>query len=114
MDLHKEIAELHRLAESKVNYFKAKVKNLVTLENARIENLNKDSLAAYQVLKDAQNLEYEKVIHAWSAENQKAEKEFNVKKQENIKEIAGKRIIVSPIFQPVINEFLKQETEVVQ
>jgi hypothetical protein len=37
MELHEEVAELHRKHEQRVNYFKAKVKNLVSDENARIQ-----------------------------------------------------------------------------
>jgi len=37
-ELHKNISAIHRQFEQKVNYYKAKVKNLVTLENARIAN----------------------------------------------------------------------------
>lgn len=35
-DIHSELSELHRTYEQKVNYFKAKVKNLVSSENARL------------------------------------------------------------------------------
>jgi hypothetical protein len=40
MELHEELAGLHRGYEQKVNYFKAKVKNAVTAENARIAKEN--------------------------------------------------------------------------
>lgn len=35
-DIHSELSELHRTYEQKVNYFKAKVKNLTSSENARL------------------------------------------------------------------------------
>ena len=40
--IHEELATLHRQYEQRVNYFKAKVKNLVTEENARIARENGD------------------------------------------------------------------------
>ena len=40
LDLHEEFVKLHRKHEARVNYFKAKIKNLTSLENSRIQKEN--------------------------------------------------------------------------
>ena len=105
--LHEELAAHHRKAEQRVNYFKAKIKNLLTTANSEISKSN--SVKQNEV--NARNKEimesYEKACNEWEGQNAKALHEFEEKRQNRISEIAGMRIEVDPRFQKTIDLFLK-------
>ena len=107
LEIHEELANTHREYEQKVNYFKSKVKNAVTKENARIANENGDAVAkaneANQILRD----EYRKLNEEWSAFVRKETQEFEAKRQGRIEAAVALKIDVAPRFQPVVDEFLK-------
>lgn len=108
LKLHEELAALHRDYEQKVNYYKAKVKNLVTEENARIAKVN----AEKEQEVNQRNLELRKKYEAelMDANNKRKEisNEFEKERQKKIKEIASMRIEIDSRFQDTINIFLKQ------
>ena len=110
-DLHEQLAGVHRNHEQRVNYFKAKVKNLVTTENARIakENAVKEASIAeanQKVLSD-----YNKAKEEWQASYRKASHLFEEERQNEIKKTAALRISIDPRFQTVIDMFLKDVAE---
>lgn len=111
LKLHEELAEIHRGYEQRVNYFKAKVKNLTTAENARIANVNAD--AETQAEKTNENLrtEYDLARKKFAAEIQAVKVEFEKERQKRIKEAAALRIDVNPRFQKVVDIFLKKLPE---
>ena len=108
LEIHEELANTHREYEQKVNYFKSKVKNAVTKENARIANENADAVAkaneANQTLRD----EYRKLNEEWSAFVRKETQEFEAKRQARIEAAVALKIDVAPRFQSVVDEFLNQ------
>ena len=67
--LHENLAELHRTYEQRVNYFKAKVKNLVTAENARIAKINADDMSDYNRAKAERDSAYDKQYNEWLKES---------------------------------------------
>lgn len=93
LSLHEEISRIHSKYEQKVNYFKAKVKNLVTLKNAEIAKKNMDIRAAY-----------DKKVQDYTTALETERQEHNLKIQNKIKEVAAKRIQIADMFQDVINE----------
>ena len=105
-ELHKNLSGVHRQYEQKVNYYKAKVKNLVTLENAKIANEN----AALQTLENEannkMNTQFSIAFQEWQGKRNKAEMEFNGNIQNEIGKVAGLRIMVDPRFKVVIDRFL--------
>ena len=111
MKVHEELAAMHRKYEQRVNYFKAKVKNLVTAENARIAAHNNE--IANEVAKQNALLqaEYDKQFGAYHDEVRKVRSEFEKERQKKISEIAAMRIQVDPRFQDVVDTFLKQLDE---
>ena len=109
--LHEELAELHRTYEQRVNYFKAKVKNLVTAENARIAKLNADAVTEYNKAKAVRDSAYEKEYNAWAAQGAQAMNDYEIKRQELITAISKYRIEIDPRFQEVIDLFMKPDTE---
>ena len=109
--LHEELAELHRTYEQRVNYFKAKVKNLVTAENARIAKLNADAVTEYNKSKAERDSAYEKEYNAWAAQRAQVTNDYEIKRQELITAISKYRIAIDPRFQEVIDLFMKPDTE---
>jgi hypothetical protein len=105
-ELHKNISAIHRQFEQKVNYYKAKVKNLVTLENARIVNDNAFLQGFENEANDKRNSQYSIAIQEWQGKRRKAEMEFNANIQNEIGKVAALRIMVDPRFKVVIDRFL--------
>jgi len=109
--LHEELAAIHRKHEQRVNYFKAKVKNLVTTENARLAKEFQDRLNEYNQKVSEENTRYEKVYSEWNKARTEAVAAHNIKVQEEIKLAAAVRIQVDARFQEVINHFLVEDTD---
>lgn len=105
---HEELAALHRGYEQRVNYFKSKVKNSVTKENARISKLNADAQAVVNE-KNALSLnEYSKKREVWLADYKKAQLDFETERQNKITDAVNLKIQVDARFQSVVDEFLQQ------
>lgn len=110
-DLHQDLSNVHRELEQRVNYFKAKVKNLVTLKNTEIstENAKKisDDNAHNLVIRE----QYQKEFTAWAENQNKLQKEFEAERLELVRETSALRIEVSQRFQPIVDELLGKDTE---
>jgi hypothetical protein len=111
-DLHKEFSSIHREHEQRVNYFKAKVKNLVTIENARIANENANTQGKINDENKKLTRDYVNLINEWQNDYRKVNMEFNAEIQNEIGRVSALRISVDPRFKPVIDQylsFLKEE-----
>lgn len=108
LEVHNNLAVLHRKYEQRVNYFKAKVKNLVTEENARISRVNADEQAKVNAANEILLTEYDKAVKNFEAHNLEAKQLFEKNRQEEIQKVAALRIEVDARFQPVIDKYLKQ------
>lgn len=105
--LHEKLALAHREFEQKVNYFKAKVKNLVTEENARIHRANATEEQRVQEINSKLEEEYNVARRAYMS-SLKAEREtFEAKREESLRDASKLRINVNPRFQTVIDMFMK-------
>ena len=109
MELHEEVAELHRKHEQSVNFFKAKVKNLVSDENARIQKENANKAAEFLKLEKELNQNYQLEMDAYNGEVLRLTMEFNSQRELDIKAAAALRINVDPRFQDVIDLFIQIE-----
>jgi hypothetical protein len=106
LTLHEELAAHHRKYEQRVNYFKAKVKNLLTSKNSEISRSNAEKQNEINS-KNKEIMEaYEKECNLWEGNNSKAVHEFEENRQKRISEIAGMRIDVDGRFQKTIDLFL--------
>ena len=105
--IHEKLSMLHRGYEQRVNYFKAMVKNAVTVENARRERVNADEAARVNQINDVLKSDYDTLRREWIEARKQAEFAFNEAKQKEIARIAALRIEVPARFQPVVDEFLK-------
>lgn len=108
-DLHEKLANIHREHEQRVNYFKAKIKNLVTEENAKIARQNSENIEKARLENEKLRTEYNDKITKLNDEIQLLTSKFEEKRQEEIKEIVNLRINVDPRFQGVIDELLIKE-----
>ena len=104
-ELHEELAILHKTYENKVNYFKAKVKNLVTIENSRIAKINADEINKVNTLNNIANTEYNTQYSKYQMECQQATADFEKQRGEKIKEIVDLRINIPTYFQAIIDMF---------
>jgi hypothetical protein len=105
-DLHTDLSALHRGYEQRVNYFKAMVKNAVTVENARIIRVNADEQARVDKINEANRAMYDTAMKSWSADKTAAQYTFNEDRQKEVERLAGLRIEVPARFQPTVDEFL--------
>ena len=105
-DLHEKLSVIHRKHEQRTNYFKAKVKTMVTEENARIAKLNADENIRVNDINKVLLASYNEEMRDYSDACSKIESAFEVERQAIIKKVAALRIEVDPLFQPIINKFL--------
>ncbi|MCK9445648.1 hypothetical protein M0Q50_02005 [bacterium] len=110
-ELHEKLANIHREHEQRVNYFKAKIKNLVTEENAKIARENSDNIEKIRLENDKLRTEYNDKIAKLNIEIQLLKSKFEEKRQEEIKDIVNLRINVDPRFQSIVDELLIKEKE---
>jgi hypothetical protein len=107
MTIHLALAELHRQYESRVNYYKAKVKNMVSDRNAEISKnntINENKAYSHNVpLKEA----YEALKTEHRNRQNNAMYKFEEEKEMLMKKVASLRIVVNDRFKPVIDEILK-------
>ena len=104
--LHEELANLHRQYEQRTNYFKAKVKNLTTEENARIAGLNKIESNRVNDENYIINNQYKKDMEVYNNEVSKVKNQFEEYRQQEIKRISALRIQVDARFQSIVDMFL--------
>jgi hypothetical protein len=109
LGIHESIADEHRKYEQRVNYYKAKVKNLVSDENARIQKVNADKAAEFLKLEKELMEQYKAEYEAYQGELLRLTMEFNSQRELKIKEAAALRISVDPRFQHVIDMFITSE-----
>jgi hypothetical protein len=106
--IHEDLAAIHRKHEQRVNYFKAKVKNLVTKENARTAKLNKIAQSDVDKINADNGVEYEKEFKLAADKINLAEKEFEIARHDEIGKIASMRIGIDDRYQDTIDMFLKE------
>lgn len=111
MGVHEELAKLHREYNQRVNYYKAKVKNIVTLRNSEIAKHNADIHNDAATKNNAMQLEFQTETKKANSEVESIRKEFEKERQKRINATAMLRIKVAPIFQETINEFLEKIPE---
>jgi hypothetical protein len=104
--IHSELSGIHRKHEQKVNYFKAMVKNAVTVENARIIRINADEQARVDKINESNRAMYDTAMKSWNTDRTAAQYAFNETRQKEIEHLAALRIEVPARFQPVVDEFL--------
>ena len=107
LTLHEELATLHRGYEQRVNYFKAKVKNLTTEENARIAKINADAQHEAEAKNNILQSEYQTAMQEAQQRIKSIQADFEKERQTKIQQVAALRINVDARFQSTIDDFMK-------
>lgn len=89
LEIHESLAVLHREHEQKLNYLKAKIKNLVSDENVRIQQRNQELQS-----------EFQGKFQEWSSKR-------DIEQTKGLKEVAALRIFIIDLFKPQVDELLK-------
>ena len=89
-----------------MNYFKAKVKNITTEENARIAKVNADEQSKAQKINNDEQQKYQTAMIAYNEQVRTIQTEFEKVRQEKTKEIAAMRINIDLRFKDTIDMFL--------
>lgn len=108
LEIHSNLAAKHRQYEQRVNYFKAKVKNLVTEENARISRENAGIQAEVNSRNEVLRNQYNSQVADYEAKNLELRQVFEKNRQEDIQKTSQLRISVDTRFQSVIDKYLSQ------
>jgi hypothetical protein len=108
LEIHNNLAAMHRKYEQRVNYFKAKVKNLVTEENARISRENGEKQAEINSSNQILRSQYGILVAEYEANILKLKQDFEKLRQEEIQAASQLRIVIDARFQSVIDSYLKQ------
>jgi len=111
MKVHEDLAAIHREHEQRVNYFKAKVKNLVTVENARIAKINSDEQNEAQRINNDLDANFNTEVKKTNEAVKSLKAEFENARQAKIKEFAALKINVDKRFQNTVDHFLKKLPE---
>lgn len=108
---HEELAKLHREYEQKVNYYKAKVKNLTTQRNAEIAKHNSDIETNAKNINNKLASQYDTMLKKYENDVKEVRAQFEIERQNETSRIAALRIDVDPRFQRVIDMFLNDLKE---
>lgn len=109
--LHNELAAIHRKYEQRVNYYKAKVKNLVSARNIEISKTNADALNTINAENTKLRQAYKLAMDAHIEKCSELKEKFEAQRQARITEASALRINVDERFKPMVDEFLKNVTE---
>lgn len=111
LSIHEELAYLHRKYEQRVNYFKAKVKNITTQKNIEIAKYNAEIQSNYNKTNNDLINEYKSEMNIYEEKIQLIRKEFEKTKQEKISTIASMRILVDDRFKKIVDLFMTELQE---
>ncbi len=106
LKIHEQLSSLHRKYEQIVNYYKAKIKNTVSIENGRISQENANKLSDIQKENELLTKKYQGEHSEYINTRNVKEKEFEANKFNEIKNLAALKIAIEPIFQTTINLFI--------
>lgn len=109
LKLHNSLAIQHRDYEKKVNYLKAMIKNILSVNSAKIISDNVVKQKEVDEFNSSLIQEYSEKYRVFQDKKRIEFMEFEKKKVDEIKRISALRINVPEIFQDVINEFGKDD-----
>jgi hypothetical protein len=107
IDLHENLANVHREFEQKVNYYKSKVKNLVSNKNIEISKINSDILTKAEVANKKLRQEYNELVNDYNTKLSLESLEFNENKEVQSKRISSLKIKIPTNLQPTVDKLLK-------
>ena len=106
LETHNLFATKHREYEQKVNYYKAIVHNMITIENTDRNTRAAGIIDDVQTKNSMLQLQWQKDVQEYAAKVDKLKQEFEAKRNSELKEIAHLRISVPGKFKDIIDEFM--------
>lgn len=106
MELFEELSGIHRKYEQRVNYFKAKVMNLVNDRNATISSENAKLVEAANKENEILRTQYKAEVQDYHAKVTALQHKFEAEKEKTIKEISQLRISIPERFKGMVDEML--------
>lgn len=106
MELFEKLSAIHRTYEQRVNYFKAKVMNLVNDMNATISSENSKLVEDANKDNELMRTQYKAEIQDYHAKVKALQHKFESEKEKATKEISQLRISIPERFKPMVDEML--------
>lgn len=107
MDIHNQLAALHRKYEQRVNYFKAKIARFFFEENIKISEENNNAIDLIKKENDQAMEKYAEEKRLFDIQDLQARQLFEKTRSEDLAKYSHLRIVVDVRFQPIISEVLK-------
>lgn len=111
MGIHEELAIMHREYESRINWYKAKVKNTVAERNAEISRSNANELGRVNAESEIIRKEYMDLFKVHTNNVEQLRHAFEEKRQKDTHTASMLRINVDSRFQAVIDLFIDTSTK---
>jgi hypothetical protein len=106
MGIYATLSAEHRKHEQRVNYFKAKVKNIISDRNAEINSLNAIEETKSNSENEVMRTEFKNKVADFISRTKTLSNEFEQKKELFVKEISQLRIAIPERFKPTIDSFI--------
>lgn len=106
-NLYKEFSNLHRDYEKKVNYIKAKVKNLVAEENQKLQLDYKEKLQEVSERNRLLREEYNKEVTQWTTNYNLSKSTFEKEKVKKVNELSKLKIVLDQRYESLKNSLMK-------
>lgn len=108
MKLHQELSELHSSFEQRVNYYKAKVKNLVSIKNMEINELNSKNKIEVDSFNSTAQSAYNEAVEAYQSRIKDLRNAFETERLRALKVISALKIDIPQIYQELVNTLLNK------
>jgi hypothetical protein len=111
LNLHVQISKLHREHEQKVNYYKAKVKNLLTAANLEITKENSVKITNTENSNSSLNNAYYEKLNVWNNNLVLLRNKFEENRLNDLKLLNNLKIEIPFVFQQLVNTMLQTTNE---
>lgn len=106
LEIYESLASHHRDYEKRVNYYKAKIKNLVSEKNLEVKRKNNKVFEEFNKKKTEYLQQYNTLLQSYNERYEKARNEFLLEVDKKIKEVSNYRIVVDEKYKPVIDKYM--------
>ena len=109
MNIHNEVSDVHTRANQRVNYFKAKAKNLANEKNIEIHKENARLKMIYQSNLNDANAEYQNQLASYNNMIEEMSETFYADRAKRLNEASKLKVVIDPRFQSVVDELIVKQ-----
>lgn len=106
LSIHEELAVLHRESEKRVNFYKAEIKNKVSAENIRINELNSKAITEAEELNSITRNEFSNASKKFMSDRKAAISKFEADRTKRLNEASKLKIVVPKGLQDLVDELI--------